>query len=371
MTRRENFDRTVAHTNPDHVIIDFGGCPFSSPIGDGHARLLKYLGISPDPDAPLSAGIDERILEKFDIDVRYVGCFPSPVSSLSCKISETEEIDAWGIRRVFTGLYWDIVDSPLNDAPIEALDDYPWPQPSSIDTAEIDACVRRAKHYHENTDYVICCGHPVLGVFELGCWICGFDDFLYRCAAEPEFVFKLFNKFWEYQKGVTEIYFRELGKYIHYTTSGDDFATQRGTFTSPQMFRDYVQPYFTKRISYAKQFTTAYHLHHSCGSIYSILDDIINCGVEIINPIQPLATDMEPEKLYERFGGRIVFHGGIDTQNLMPYGTKEDIYREVQRVVGTLHHGGGYMLAAAHNLQPDVPTKNIVHMLEAARKYCY
>ena len=169
---------------------------------------------------------------------------------------------------------------------------------------------------------MICADLPVYGVFELGCWMCGFEHFMIQMALNPGFVEKFFDIYWKYQKRVTEIYYSYLGKYIHYTASGDDFATQNSLFVSRRMFQKYVNPYLKMRIEYTKQFTDAAYLHHSCGSVYDIIDDLIYAGVDILNPIQPGTTNMEPERVKADFGDKIVLHGGFDTQAVLPFGER-------------------------------------------------
>ncbi len=373
MGRRQNFIDTMNHKKPKDIIIDFGGCPLSTMEGKSEEKLLDFLGYKKEkPEEKLLFGktkkLDERILKHFDVDTRSVGTIMTPEDSLFQKISDHEYIDEWGIRRVFTGLYWEAVNTPLKDATVEELESYRFPNPNSISGEELDRYEREARRLYEETDYVICGEHPVYGVFELGCWMCGFDDFLYRLAAEPEFVEVFFDKVLSYQKRVIELYYGKIGKYIHYTSSGDDFATQNGPFISPAMFAESVKPYLAERIRYTKQFTDAYYLHHSCGSVFMLLDEIIDSGVEILNPIQPKAKDMAASKLKEAYGDKIVFHGGIDTQEILPFSEKTVVKETVSEVIETMNKGGGYIFAAAHNIQEDVNPENLTTMLETARE---
>lgn len=372
MSRRQNFLDTMNHKRPENIIIDFGGNPLSTMEGRSQEYFLDFLGYKKEKEYQRllfgkTRRIDERILKHFDVDTRSVGTILTPKESLFQRISEDEYIDEWGIRRVFTGLYWEAVNAPLKDATLEDLDHYPFPNPESISTEELDEIEKQAKDLYENADYVICGEHPVYGIFELGCWMCGFDEFLYRLAAEPEFVEKFFEKVLEYQKKVIELYYGRIGKYIHYTSSGDDFATQNAPFLSPSMFQELVEPYFKERIAYTKKYTNAYYLHHSCGSIYMLLNDLIDSGVEIINPIQPKARDMEPQRLKKEFGDRIVFHGGIDTQELLPFMSIPQIKEKVAETIDIMIQDGGYIFAAAHNIQEDVAPEKLMVMLETAR----
>jgi uroporphyrinogen decarboxylase len=374
MGKREDFQKILNHEQPENLIIDFGGNPLSSMEGQSMYRLLEFLGYDvTDKIEVMPFGrvrrLDERLLKHFNVDTRSVGTILRPQESLYKKISDSEYIDEWGIRRIYTGMYWDIVEYPLEGAAVEDLERYKWPEPESIDMDEIKEHARQAKKLYEETDYVICAEHPVYGIFELGCWMCGFDDFLLKLAIDEKFVRRFFEKVLGYQKRIIEIYYGALGQYIHYTSSGDDFATQTSLFVSPEMFRRLIKPYFKERISYTKKFTQAAYLHHSCGSVFPIIEDLIDCGVNILNPIQPGAKDMQPENLKKTYGSRIVFHGGIDTQEILPFGTKESIEKTVKDTIEVMNRDGGYIFAAAHNIQEDVPPQNLVYMVEAARKF--
>lgn len=376
MDRRQNFYDTLHHTKPKEMIIDFGGNPLSSMEGESEQKLLDFLGfgkknshITEELSFAKSRKLDERLLKHYDIDTRSIGEIFRPQDSLYQYISDTEYIDEWGLKRVFTGMYWDSINTPLKNATIEDLEKYKFPDPNSINMKQVNDHAENAKFLYEHTDYVICAEHPVYGVFELGCWLCGFEDFLYKMALDEEFVHRFFEKVLEYQKKVIEIYYSAVGKYVHYTSSGDDFATQNAPFISQTMFSELIKPYYKERIAYTKKFTNAAYLHHSCGSVYRLIDDIIDMGVDILNPIQPKATDMQPKKLKDTFGDRIVFHGGIDTQELLPFATDEEIDQTVRNTIKTMNVNGGYIFAAAHNIQPDVNPRSLNVMLEAAKKY--
>ncbi|NSW90397.1 MAG: methyltransferase [Firmicutes bacterium] len=375
MKRRDDFYKTLRHIRPERLIIDLGGNPLSSMEGRSMYKLLEFLGYEQDKDnidiLPFGKvrKLDERLLEYFDIDTRSVGAILHPKKSLYRKVSDNEYVDEWGIRRKYTGMYWDIVDYPLKGASLEDLELFEWPDPESIDISELENYTREAERLYKETDYIICAEHPVYGIFELGCWMCGFDDFLLKMAIDQDFVKRFFEIVLNYQKKIIELYYGALGKYIHYTSSGDDFATQNGLFISPDMFRELIKPYFKERIRYTKTFTDAAYLHHSCGSVFPLIDDLIDCGVDILNPIQPKARGMDPKLLKDTYGDRIIFHGGIDTQDILPYGTKESIEEEVEKVIKILNKNGGYIFATAHNIQEDVPCQNIVYMFEAAKKF--
>jgi len=369
MGRRQDWYKILNHQQPDKLIIDFGGNPLSSMEGRSMYKLLDFLGFDYIIPFGRVRRLDERLLKYFDIDTRSVGTILTPVNSQLKRISNHEQIDEWGIRRKFTGMYWEVVEYPLKGSTVEDLDHYFWPDPESINYKELEEYAQTAKKLYQETDYIVCAEHPVYGVFELGCWLCGFEDFLTKMVLNQDFVKKLFDIILNYQKSIIKTYYSILGDYIHYTSSGDDFATQESLFLSPDLFRKLIKPYFRERINYTRKFTEAAFLHHSCGSVYSIIEDLIDCGVDILNPIQPNARDMEPEKLKNKFGNKIVFHGGIDTQEILPFGDRSRIEKTVKETIEIMNKNGGYIFAAAHNIQEDVLPENLVYMFKSARKY--
>lgn len=372
MTRIEAFQATVSHGRPDRLILDLGGCPLSSMEGGTQNRILDLLGFPrPEPRRYLFGKVqrlEEPLLRYLDIDTRSVGEILHPADSQFEMHSDNEFTDEWGVTRRFDGVYWNIVRHPLEGAEAEDLDRFRFPNPDSIDGAQLEQIAGDAKQLWEAGEYVICAEHPVYGVFELGCWMCGFEDFLVKVIADPDFVKKLFDKILKYQRRVIELYYGAVGPYIHYTSSGDDFATQESMFMSLDCFRELVKPCFKERVAYTKRFTDAKFLHHSCGNVSALIPDLVDCGVEILNPIQPCAPEMAPEALKARYGSQVVFHGGCDTQKLLPFGTEESIRQGVRTLIEAMA-GGGYIFAAAHNLQDDVPPENIIHMFQAARRY--
>lgn len=362
--RRRAFRDAVAGRPVDHLTMDLLGCPLSGLSPEAERSLIEHLGLRGREDPR------EALLTALDIDTRGIGDILSPPRSAYRRLSDTAYVDAWGITRKFTGLYWDIVEEPLKGKTAADLDNYPWPDPDSIPEETLAALGREAKRLKEETDYVICASHPVYGVFELGLWMCGFEDFMIRLHEEEAFVRKFIAIVLAYQKKVIRRYYAHVGRYIDYTSSGDDFATQSSLFLSPGMFNDFLAPAFRERIRFTRQFTDAPFLHHSCGNVARLIPDLIACGVDILNPIQPCAPEMAPQALRAAYGGRIAFHGGLDTQAELPQGTSDTVTKAVRRLLdGIQAHKGGYVFAAAHNLQGDVPPQNITAMFRAARAW--
>ncbi|MGC8862224.1 MAG: uroporphyrinogen decarboxylase family protein [Armatimonadota bacterium] len=367
---RERFRLTLEHKPVDRCPIDLGGTPQSTVESPSAVETLaRYLGI----DGPMPDDYDKfdrRVLEHWDIDFRRVGCLVPFVTDRCRRISETEYIDEYGIRRRHSGMYWEIVDVPLPNATIDEIVGYEFPRVDQIPPGVLDDCELRAKRLFEQTDYVIVGEHPVFGVLELACWLCGYDHIMLMMAAEPEFIHLLFGKILEFQKRVIRVYYESLGRYIHLTTSGDDFGTQKGLFMSPGMWREFVKPYMRERIEYTARFTDAVYMHHTCGAVFDIIPDLIDIGVRILNPIQPAATGMQPERLKSAYGSQIVFHGGLDTQEVLPSGDPELICRAVDDLLTAMHpwSDGGYIFAPAHNLQADVSPESVATMYDRVLK---
>jgi uroporphyrinogen decarboxylase len=366
MTHRERFKRAAARENADRAVFDLSGCPQTLvDYRETREALKACLGLEGEDQGGFP--LDERILTYFDIDTRMVGGMPTP-ETVHCRVEGEIRYDSYGIGYKPINGHYEICHNPLKDADIGEMLAYPLPKAEDVDRNLVRAWGERARFLHENTDYAIVAEHPVLGVFEIGCWLFGFDDYLYRMAAEPELVHAFSRRILDYQKGVIDIYYRELGPWIDCTTSGDDFGMQTGTFVSVSMFNECIAPYFRERIAATKKYTAAFYQHHTCGSVYSLIPDLVTCGVDIINPIQPGAYMMEAERLKKDYGSIISFWGGVDTQELLPRASPGEVEEEVRRLLSIMGNSG-YILSPAHCIQQDVPAENITAIYRGAQAY--
>ena len=363
MTHRERFYAVVTHSPADRIVYDLCGSPQTF-VDDPavRERLGVLLGVTGKKRGRFN--LDERILEALDIDTRLVGGMPTPATSHRREEGGVS-YDSWGIGRREVGGHMEICYNPLKDAGIDEVMAYKFPDPDKLDMRRVQLWAEYAEHLHRNTDYAVIAEHPVLGVFELGCWMFGFDDYLYRLAGEPEIVHAFSGRVLAYQKAIIRKYYGALGRWIDCTTSGDDFGMQAGPFMSSGMFDELIKPYLKERIAYTRQFTQAFYKHHTCGSVHNLIPSLIGCGVDILNPIQPGTYKMEPERLKADFGGRIAFWGGIDTQHLLPEGSVRQVKEEVKRVLSIMG-GSGYILSPAHTIQSDVPAENVLAIYEGA-----
>lgn len=364
---RERFALTLEHQPVDRCPIDLGGTPQSSfNEWEGVERLAEYLGFAgPRPDD--YDKMDRRILEHWDIDLRRCGNIVPFTTKYNRTPSESAVVDCFGMIYKFSGLYWEIADGPLRGADEDAVAAYEFPALDEIVPGTLEVWAGIAEKLMRDTPYVVVGEHPVFGVLELACWLCGYDHIMLMLALDPDFIHLLFGKILEFQKMVIREYYGRLGAHIHLTTSGDDFGTQKGLFMSPGMWREFVKPYMRERIAYTAKFTDAVYMHHSCGGIFDIIPDLIEIGVRILNPIQPAAVGMDPSGLKSAYGKDIVFHGGLDTQKALPSNDMHKIQEAVDHLLSAMHPSldGGYIFAPAHNLQSDVSPMAVAAMYDA------
>lgn len=363
---RERFQSSLAHKKADRLPIDIGGTGLTAMSKACQDNLLAYLGLDKKNFEPSGSGVDERILKWAGTDFRQVGGIVSLPSSHAKRLSETATIDSWGVRWEHIGEYSEITNSPLKNSTIDDLKTYKWPEPR-INDKLLRSWVDQAQVLKQKNEQVVIASHPVFGILELGCWLCGYDDFLLKMALDPDFVRAFFDQVLAIQLAVSSEYYAALGPYIDLTTSGDDFGAQTGPLISPAMFREIIAPYFTERIQLTKRTAGCLYWHHSCGSVFDLVDELIACGVDILNPVQTSVAKMDPENLKAKFGERIMFWGGVDVQQFLPRARPEEVTEHIRQLKKTLGQNGGYVFAPAHNMQSDIPPENIAAFVKAAR----
>ncbi|MEK6647309.1 MAG: uroporphyrinogen decarboxylase family protein [Candidatus Firestonebacteria bacterium] len=359
MTSRERLIKTLNHQEADRVPIDFGGTGLTSAMPVVLEKLQNYLGLDHlvDPDFPY---FDIRIQKKFNCDIQQIG-LRQPKDFQKKYTPSGNSINEWGFSWAETSF------APLKGATPDDIKKYPWPDPNA--EGRTKGLKEHVLRLYETTDFAIAANEVFLGPFEAGCLICGYDDWLVKLAIDEEFTNAFLEKWLEVANGFSQNCFEIVGEYIQMLQLGDDIATQKGLFLSPDMYKEKIFPYFKKALDYIKQLTKAKIVLHSCGSSYRLLPQLIEAGVDGINPLQTTAVDMDPVKLKAEFGNSLIFHGGVDLQHILPYGTVEEVREFVKNLIKVMSPGGGFILAACHSLPEDVPPQNIVAMLEAAAEF--
>jgi hypothetical protein len=203
----------------------------------------------------------------------------------------------------------------------------------------------------------------------LGRWG-SYQEWLYMIAADPAWVRTWYDRKIELLLTDIQLYFQAVGDRIAAIYLMEDFGTQNSMLISPKVFRELVAPYYKRLFSWIHTNTRWKVFFHTDGAVYPIINDLIDCGIDILNPPQTNAKGMHPQKLKADFGDRLAFWGaGIETQDLLPFGTKEEIRTQVKDRINTFGRGGGYVFSTIHNIQCDVPIKNLVTLYEAYQEF--
>jgi uroporphyrinogen decarboxylase len=212
-------------------------------------------------------------------------------------------------------------------------------------------------------------------ILEQAAYLRGWERWLMDLVVEPEFAKRLMDIITDIQITLDEAGIREAGEYLSiFKLSGEDFGMQDRPLFSMKVWIELVLPVLRRRWQAARSALDRYApdvklMLHSDGAIRDFIPDIIASGVEILDPIQPRCVGMDLYSLKEEFGSELTFHGAVDTQTVLPYGSKAEVEQETMRAIDALGKGGGLILAPVHNVQADVPPENLIHMFEIARDY--
>ncbi len=371
-SHRKRVIRALSHQEPDRIPLDLGSTRNSSINLVAYQKLKAYFGIEAEDKIlhkfQQSVVVDEKILEALDIDFRCVAQGKSD-SRPDIPVGEDGYRDEFGvIRRKPPGsFYYDLVKSPLA-GPITIQDvlNFPWPDPH--DPGYTRGLRQELLDLRQKTDYAIVLHLPSAFV-HVTQFLRGFEDWFLDLAADQKLAAALFDAAVENSTALTEEILKAGGDLADVVACGDDLGFQNGLVVSPELYRRLFKPRHKRYFDTIKKYTSAFIHFHCCGSIHEILDDLIELGVDAIHPVQVSAKDMDSSILGAEFGDRLSFWGAIDTQQVLPNGTPEEIKAEVKRRIKDLAPGGGYVLGAVHNIQPEVPVENIIAMYEAAKEY--
>jgi uroporphyrinogen decarboxylase len=375
MTSRERVQRALCHQEPDRVPLDIGGGSSTGIVVEGDEGLKRHLGVIAEPSI-LSrlfrvARTAEPVLRRLGSDCRPLTARP-PARWTPPRLSEAGlSLDEWGItwRQVAYGsdcFYWEQASSPLAEATRDDLERYPWPDP--CDPGRTEGLAEEAERLFRDTEFAIVADGGFKSFWELGYMLRGLERMLMDVVLEPDFVAALLDRLLEINLAATRRFLDAVGPYIQVFRTGDDLASQEGPLMSPAAFRALIKPRYKRYFDFVRSRTDAKIFFHSCGNVVEFIDDLVECGVDILNPVQVSAMG-DTAALKARFGRKVVFWGGVDTQRVLPYGTPADVEAEVRRRIRDLAPGGGYVLAAVHNIQPDVPPENILAMADATRRF--
>lgn len=363
---KDRVNDAIAMRKPDRLPRDFAAVP----------EVWEKLG--------RHFGTEDRnvILKKLDIDCRIVSydsfCEPPDTAPTEIDLNASQERssvggmwrriepdgsnrDIWGAhrKRVRTsfGTLDEFASFPLETAnSLDGLRRYPWPTPDWWNFRSLRATIEALDDCEAyNIRY------RVGSVFETAWSLYGLERFLVDLAIEPALPVYVMER-------IAEVHLENLRKALE--TAGDlidiiyfydDLASQQGLLLSPAMYRRYIQPFHRRIIDLAKHHGKP-TMQHCCGSVYPLINRLIEMGLNILNPIQPSAENMSTEKLAREFGGRIAFHGGIDVQHFLPGAIPREVQDKVAYTSELLGRSGGYILSGSHHLQADIPVENVLAM---------
>jgi uroporphyrinogen decarboxylase len=377
MDRRTAFAATLNHQEPDRVLVDYG-----KHIGSFHVkayeRLLTHLGIHSEitilDRMAQNVVLDEAVCQRLGIDFRWI--VPNWVGVRDIEINgESGYIDMWQTLHKWTevGQYYAIHTSPFNQKTItrDDIDNFDWPVPNNPNM--FSGLKEKAQKWFENTDYIVGADGIKVGILQTASQLRGYDKLFIDFALNPESAHAFLDRISSIINEMYRQYLEVVGPYVQVVVITDDQGTQNSLMISPKMFREFIKPRLRSLIDIIKATANVKVLMHCDGAILKIIPDLIEIGVDILNPIQTVVKGFDDTRaLKEQFGDQICFHGGIDIQQVLPNASLEEVRQEVARRINDLGRSGGYIIAPCHNINVDIPVENVIAMFDAARELgCY
>ncbi len=358
MNSRQRVLAVLDHREADRVPFDLWAAP------EVWQRLQEHLGVQD----------REAVLQHFDVDLRYVEG-PAFVGQERKVHPDGSMDDLWGVRRKvvevqgedYTWRYKEVVESPLAKAQtvadIEAYEG--WPSPDWWDYSQVAAQCRA-----HGGRAVIIKGNRLDRTAQLKTmmYLRGMTQIYVDLRRNPDLVEAMIARIQAYYLEYNERVFRAANGAADIFMMGDDYGTQQGPMMKLEMWRRFFRPAFSRYIKQAHDHGLKV-MHHTCGSVIYLMEEFIDSGLDILQSLQPRAKGMDLAQLKQQYGSSLAFHGGMDIQQTLPFGTPDEVKEEVRRRMEAGKPGGGFIISTAHNLLPDVPTANVVALLEAYREY--
>jgi uroporphyrinogen decarboxylase len=380
MLARERVLMALNHEEPDRVPIDLGSTPVSGICRNSYADLLSKIGLA-GREIPIIdilqqlAGVDEDVLEALGVDFR--GIASHPPASYRLEIVDEGDYEAlhdeWGAklrRPKLAGHYFDRVEYPIRESTLDALERYPWPDPD--DPSRYAGLREQAQAMRNGTPYALV-GRCDMGVDILARpqWIRGYAESMLDLAANPDFAEAFLDRLTDIAVRAWGHFLAEVGEYLDVVAMFDDIGMQDRPLISPAMYRRLVKPRHARIIAAIKTRTKAKVFFHTDGAVLDLIPDLIEIGVDILNPVQVSAKGMDDTAaLKRRFGRELTFWGGAcDSQRILPFGTLQEIRAETRRRIADLAPGGGYVFAPIHNLQDDVSGEKALMLYRTALEH--
>jgi len=407
MNSRERVLKAVNFQKPDRVPIDLGGMRASGINAAVYDQLKKRAGMTGPTKIhdtmQILAEVELELLEHLQADVvpldagdvewvgqdAHQGIATRLFSGLEVHFAPQTDIaveadGSWSLRNATgetfarlpkDGFYFDSVRPIMSSRKIDPDAFQPI---ATVPDEKLECMAQRGRYLHENTDKAILGWGACISMVGLSSLLVdpitqgSLDEWLFMLMAEKEAAHDMMGRWVDAVIAQIELYHQAVGPYCFaWGVGSDDAGTQRGEFIAPDLFAEMITPHYKRLCDWVHANTEWKTFLHSCGSIYHYIPAWIDAGIDILNPVQISAVNMEPERLVESFGGKIVFWGGgCDTQQVLPRGTAEEIRDHVRRNLEIFNaKEGGYVFTQVHNIQQNVPPENLEAMFAAAREF--
>jgi uroporphyrinogen decarboxylase len=367
------------HRQPDRVPIDLGGNQ-TGIHKIAYQKLIDFLGL--DEEIVIMdlvqqlAKPSEVVLERLRIDTRYV--WAQGAAGFKGQVVRTgrqgrtwhDFTDEFGVTWSMPEdhpYYFDISHSPLAGLSLDQIREYPFPR--GDDPTRFAGLRDRVLELRNHTPYAVVSG--ISGVVYEICWYMrGLENLFIDMLDQPEIIEAIIDRTLEFWLDWFRLFLDEVGDVVDVIMIGDDLAGQNGPLFPPRVYRAIIKPRQKRLVQYIKSRSTAKIWYHSCGSVIEFIPDLLDNGIDILNPVQISAKDMDPLRLKAACGDRLVFWGGgIDSQHVLPTASPAEIRECVRRNMEAFKPGGGYVFNSVHNIQADIPPANIMALFNAAYEF--
>jgi len=407
MNSRERVLKAVSFQQPDRVPIDLGGIRASGINAVVYDQMKKRMGIHTPTrihdSMQILAELEMEVLDRLHVDVlplepatagwarqdasagvrKTLFCGLDVYFAPGTRIQE-EPAGSWVLldgngkayaRMPKNGYYFDFIRPTMAST---RIDPEAFQPNDDVPDEELEMFARNARFFYENTDKALLGWGACISLIGLSALLGenitqgSLDEWMCMLVAEKETAHDMMGRYVDAAIKRMRLYHQAVGDYCFaWGVASDDAGTQRGEFMSPDLFREMIKPHYKRLCDWVHANTNWKTYLHACGSIYRYIPEWIDAGIDILNPVQISAANMEPDRLMREFGGQIVFWGGgCDTQDVLPLATPDEVREHVRRNIGVFSSGrGGYVFTQVHNIQQDVPVENVEAMFEAAYEF--
>jgi len=372
---------SLNHKEPDRIPFDIGGALVAGINIRTLNKLRKFLGLPGDAmiwDKITQLGeVKDDLIDKLKIDVKNVSPDPPAGKGLARELGESQGyywlIDEFGIKYrmpVDSGHYYDIYKSPLADArDVSDIQNYPWPDP--LDSGRFEGLRQKAEKTVKIDKKACFLERMSAGMWENAIWMMGYEKFFMDMLTNKKIIHAIMDKFLEIKMQYWQKALDTVGDNVLVVSTADDLGSKEGLLVSLDLYRTMIWPYHKKLFDFIKsRAKTKVHIFFHCdGAIKEAIPLLIEAGVDILNPLQINCKGMDTVKLKKEFGDVLTYWGGSCDNNILSFGTPQEVRYETKKRIEELAPGGGFIFAPIHIIQSSVPVKNLVAWWETLQEY--